>query len=98
MPTHAAVARGYHRRAVGAPDLDDPIDRGPGKVRPVREDDDRRFGLGRQRVEAGTQRYTGSSLPVARENSARVGLHVIRAEHDDHVVYTARSNPLEDAR
>ena len=83
MPAVAAVARRDDRRRAPAPLVDDAVDRRRSERRPVREHDDRRLDLGRERGEAAAQRRAGPSLPVEAVDRA---FERVRTRDDDDLV------------
>ena len=83
MSPVAAVARRDDRRRAPAPLVDDPIDRGGRERRPVREHDDRRVDLRRERRETAAQRRAGSKLPVGAVDRS---LERVRPRDDDDLI------------
>ena len=73
----AAVRGGEDVSALGPPGLDDPVDRARVELRAIREDDDRRFGLGGQRGEPAAQRRARAELASrgTRRSRPRAGAH-----------------------
>ena len=82
----ATVARRYHGLAARPPLADHPLDGLRREVRPVREDDDRRLRVGRQRGEAAAQRRARPFGPIGTADYACIGLDVVRAKDDDDVL------------
>ena len=95
MAALAAVARCQHRISVLAPGADHALDGLRSEIGPVGQDDDRRLGVRSQRLEAAAERGAGAALPLGTADDARIGVDVVRAEHDDDVVHGAPTHPLE---
>ena len=98
MAALAAVARRDDGVAARAPLANHPLDSLWREVRPVREDDDSGLRFRRQRREAAAQRRAGPLRPFGTADDARVGLDVVRAEHDHDVVDGGAMHPLEHLR
>ena len=91
----AAVARGDDGLAARAPLADHALDGLRREVRPIREDDDGGLRLGRQRGEAAAKRAARPLGPVGAADDARLGLDLVRAEHDDDVVDGGLMHPAQ---
>ena len=93
MAALAAVTRGDDRLAVLAPRADHALDGLGREVRAVGEDYHCRLRV--ERGQAASKRCSRASLPVGAADDARVGLDVVRAQDDDHLVHGAAPYPLE---
>jgi len=96
MEANASVGGGDHVRIARAPGRDDALDRLRREVRPVGEHDHSRLRLGGERAKAAPQRRADPELPLLAAHRAGIGLHVVRAEHDNDVVDGAAAEPGED--
>jgi hypothetical protein len=90
----AAVARGDDRLAALAPGRDHALDRLGREVWPVGEQDYR--GLGVDCGQAAAEGGSGASLPVGAADDVRVGLDLVCAEDDDHLLDRGAAKPLQD--
>jgi len=83
MAAYAAVGRGQHVASAFSPRFGDAVERFGREVGAVGQDDRRGGDLGAERGEPAAKRGAGAPLPVGAPDCARVGLDVVRAEHDD---------------
>ena len=98
MEPDAAVGGRDDVAAVLAPGGDDPVDRPRVELGPVRERDERRLRLRRQRREPAAQRGPGPELPVRAAHGRRIRLDIVRAEHDEDAVERRSSRAARPAR
>jgi len=98
MAALAAVARGEDRLSPRTPDADHPLDRRRGEVGPVRQHDHRGLDLRSERRQAAAERRTRAVLPLRTADDARVGLDLVRADHDDHLPDGGAPHPFQDLR